>query len=101
MYRPLPDCVTIKNSDIDGLGLFAVKDIAKGTNLGVSHRKVSAYIEVIRTPLGGFYNHSESPNCKKLVKGPISSYSIELVTILDIKADEELTVKYTLYKVGE
>ena len=37
MYRPLPDCVTIKDSLIDGLGLFATKDIPKGTYLGISH----------------------------------------------------------------
>ena len=27
MYRPLPDSLTVKNSEIHGLGLFATKDI--------------------------------------------------------------------------
>ena len=26
-YRPLPDCLTIKESSIEGLGLFTKKDI--------------------------------------------------------------------------
>ena len=26
MYRPLPDGLTIKDSDVQGLGLFATKD---------------------------------------------------------------------------
>ena len=60
-YRPLPSNVTIKNSKIDGLGLFAVEDIPIGTNLGVSHQHIHSNL-LIRTPLGGFYNHSDKPN---------------------------------------
>ena len=63
MYRPLPDFLTIKNSEIEGLGLFATKDIPSGTNLGASHIKL--YSQIIRTPLGAFYNHSTEPNCAK------------------------------------
>ena len=33
MYRPLPDGLTIKNSPIEGLGLFATKDINAGEEL--------------------------------------------------------------------
>ena len=29
MYRPLPNSVTIKDSDLHGLGLFAIEDIPK------------------------------------------------------------------------
>ena len=37
MYKPLPESVTIKQSGINGLGLFADQDIKQGTNLGMSH----------------------------------------------------------------
>lgn len=103
-YRPLPDCLTIKNSEIEGLGLFATKDIPAGTDLGVSHI-VGIMSQPIRTPLGGFYNHSEEPNAYKY-KSKALVYSVgswvnvyALVTIRDIKAGEEITVTYTLYKI--
>ena len=37
MYRPLPDGLTIKNSSIEGLGLFATKEIKRNTFIGVTH----------------------------------------------------------------
>jgi SET domain-containing protein len=51
--------------------------------------------EIIRTPLGGFYNHSETPNCIKYEK----DNRFYLKTISDIEEGEELTVKYTLYNI--
>ena len=39
-YRPLPASVTINNSKIDGLGLFAVENIKEGTYLGETHLKL-------------------------------------------------------------
>ena len=63
MYKPLPDSLTIKTSGIEGLGLFAKKNIPKGTTLGISHMKMNGML--IRTPLGGFINHSDTPNCTK------------------------------------
>ena len=52
--------------------------------------------EIIRTPLGGFINHSENPNCRKWLEG--SKYYMK--TIKPIKKGEELFLKYTFYKVG-
>ena len=90
-YRPLPDNLTIKPSSIEGLGLFATQTIPKNTDLGMIHFSYGELI--IRTPLGGFINHSDKPNCKKL--------NLEdewhLKTIKEIKKNEELTLKYTLY----
>ena len=40
MYKPLPESVTIKQSGINGLGLFADQDIKQGTNLGTTHIKM-------------------------------------------------------------
>ena len=36
-YRPLPSSLTIKQSEINGLGLFATEDIPEKTLLGVTH----------------------------------------------------------------
>ena len=60
-YRPLPDLVTIKPSKIDGLGLFATQDIPKPRIIGRSHVQFTDEWE--RTPVGGFLNHSDTPNC--------------------------------------
>ena len=37
MYRPLPDGLTIKNSPIEGLGLFTNIDIKKNFYWNYSH----------------------------------------------------------------
>ena len=36
-WKPLPDFLTISESQIDGLGLFTLKDLDKGVDLGISH----------------------------------------------------------------
>jgi SET domain-containing protein len=97
-YRPLPKILTIQESDIEGLGLFATKDIKKNTNLGMMHY-ISEFSEVIRTPLGGFINHSNKPNCIKEKEDLIYEERVYLITNRLIKKGEELTVKYTMYKV--
>jgi len=97
-YKPLPNTITIKESDIEGLGLFATKDIKKNTNLGMMHY-ITEFSEVIRTPLGGFVNHSNKPNCIKEKEDLIYEERTYLITNRLIKKGEELTVKYTMYKV--
>ena len=55
-YKPLPNCVTIKTSSIDGLGLFAVEDIPNFFHIGCTHHIIqkgimnSEQAEIIRTP---------------------------------------------------
>jgi hypothetical protein len=106
MYKPLPESLTIKESKVDGLGLFAVKGIAQGTNLGMTHVKFNSTIW--RTPLGGFINHSDDANVVKVellmtnhdkpnLKFDYKKWN--LLTLRDIKKGEELTVKYTFYNV--
>lgn len=97
MYRPLPSCLTVKDSKVDGLGLFARADIPAGIRLGMSHLKYNA--KWVRTPLGGFYNHSEEPNCFKEKFKNVFKEWYELVTLKDIKEGEEIMVEYTLYKI--
>ena len=68
MYRPLPDGLTIKNSPIEGLGLFATVNIKKNTFIGVTHIRDEQFEnKYIRTPLGGFYNHSNEPTVIRMV----------------------------------
>ena len=101
MYKPLPNSLTIQQSGIDGLGLFAKEGIAQGTNLGMTHMKLGKTI--FRTPLGGFINHSNDANCVKvelrMTNGKFAYEKWNLVVLQDIKEGEELTVKYTFYKV--
>ena len=99
MYNPLPDRLTIQPSLISGLGLFAIKGIAQGTNLGTTHIKVDE--KIFRTPLGGFINCDENANCVKIemrTEGSITD-KWNLVTLRTITAGEELTLKYTFYTV--
>ena len=44
MYKPLPESLTIKQSDINGLGLFADQKIMQATNLGMTHLKFNGTI---------------------------------------------------------
>ena len=106
MYKPLPDSLTIKSSSINGLGLFAKEFIMRGTHLGMSHLKLND--KIFRTPLGGFINHSNNPNCIKVVLRCTNEDDLKLkfeykkwnlIVIEDVKEGEELTCKYTFYKI--
>ena len=51
--------------------------------------------QFIRTPLGGFINHSEVPN----LKAHLNADFRYIKTLRHIKAGEELTLEYNLYNV--
>ena len=56
--------------------------------------------EILRTPLGGFINHANEGNVIKVkFYDEIYKTKWNLVTVKNIKKGEELTVKYTFYKV--
>ena len=103
-YMPLPSSLRIGDSDVHGQGLFAKEDIPQGTDLGLSHIFVmhdwdgtiwgTKYWE--RTPLGGFINHSETPNIHVDVEGPRAHF----FTTQDIKAGEELFRQYEEAAIG-
>ena len=106
MYKPLPHGLFIEESSINGQGLHTNIKLAKGTNLGMSHVKLGELL--LRTPMGGFINHSNDPNCVKIESvtrqrvTPLYDHDFtkwDLVTIKDIDAGEELTVRYTFYKI--
>lgn len=96
-YRPLPSSLTIKRSRVDGLGLFAKEDIKQGTLLGVTHIFLYKNVEWVRTPLGGFINHSNNPNCITVSKDDnYGRANRMLYTSKNISAGDELVVYYSL-----
>ena len=101
-YYPLPNQVGIKTSPIHGLGLFALKDIPQGIELGITHIKHQLFQNGwIRTPLGGFYNHCENPNCFITDQLLEDDTSVKiLVTLKHIPMDTELTCKYSLWDIN-
>lgn len=93
-YRPLPPFITIHNSPIDGLGMFATDNIDGNFTIGITHIRDDRFENgYSRTPLGGFFNRSETPNCKVVEDGDF----IKLVTLREIVKGEEITAKYTFY----
>ena len=100
MYKPLPENLRLGFSDIHDIGLFAKEGIAQGTNLGTTHIKVKD--EIIRTPLGGFINHSDEDNCVKAeLRDERYTKKWNLIALRNIKEGEELTLKYTFYKIND
>ena len=116
MYNPLPDLLTIKTSKINGLGVFSKEVIPQATNLGMTHLELGKLM--LRTPLGGFINHSDTPNCIKSSSlltrqqwNNLHNISDEkynhdfkkwsLTTLKNIKEGEELTLQYTFYQIQD
>ena len=101
MYRPLPKSLTIKDSKIDGLGLFSKTKIQKNSFIGISHVKHDDFQDMyIRTPLGGFYNHSKNPNVTKLSSDSLPKYDFgqnieeKIKEFLEDKNDKNLKYLY-------
>jgi hypothetical protein len=94
-YRPLPDCLTI-GKGVHGNGIIATQDLKAGVFLGITHI-ANDKRGWIRTPLGGFINHSDDPNC--FINTNVHYHEgdqRELYVIRPIKKREELTIYYTL-----
>ena len=108
MYEPLPKELTLGESEIHDIGLFAKKDIKRGHDFGICHLEIGK--ELYRTPLGGFINHSDKPNCtKSMFRTQYKNYhggalkidykTWRLFAIEDIESGDELTITYTFYKI--
>ena len=96
-YKPLPDNCTISQSDIHGFGLFATMYIPAAYSLGITHVKDSDFEDgYIRTPLGGFINHSDQPNCRLVPRAIDNGHVLYLETLRTIESGEELTTKYSI-----
>ena len=103
-WRPLPDSITIRESKIEGLGVFATKDLSSETDLGISHVYDNRFPDnYIRLPLGAFINHHEMPNCKAIVSESHESLGnikhIRIITDKEISSGEELTLNYIINKL--
>ena len=107
-YRALPDGLYISTSPVAGQGVFTSKSLPVGTELGMSHIIIAD--EIIRNPLGGFINHSDTPNCEKLCPRVEKMYNLTkthyksikkyyVKVIRPIAEGEELFLSYTFYKV--
>jgi len=95
-YQPLPSGLTVAESGISGQGLFTTRRLVTGTPLGISHYRIDG--EYIRTPLGGFINHAETPNCERSQVRIRPGFDRWNITVMeDIEEGEELTLKYKLY----
>jgi len=106
MYRPLPSGLTIKDSPIEGLGLFSTIDIKKDAFIGITHIRDEQFEnKYIRTPLGGFYNHSNDPTVTRMVSdvlprlkfGDIIDLSMSGKKIKDGETDRE-NMYYNLHE---
>ena len=98
MYKPLPKFLTIKKSPIEGLGLYATDDIKANSFIGVTHIQAKNFENgYIRTPLGGFYNHSNEPNVRRVISDNLPNLkcgdpiddSLDMTKIPDGKASRE------------
>jgi len=99
MYRPLPTNLTISDSKIEGLGLFSTDFIPSETDLGMTHIYDERFPDnYIRLPLGGFFNHSITPNCEIIESIDNEIKQLRLKTLIDINPGDELTAYYTIYQ---
>ena len=97
MYQALPKCLHIKDSPVAGQVIFAKEDIPDNIYLGISHVVVDE--QIMRTPLGGFVNHSNDPNCVKGYEDQGWGKIYHMTTTKPIKKGQELFLKYTFYQV--
>ena len=103
-WRPLPSFLTVKESTIEGLVLFATKDIKEGTDLGITHVYDQRFHDnYLRLPLGAFINHHEIPNCNAVFNEEDKKLGkvkhIRIVTKKNIYKGDEITVKYVINKL--
>ena len=95
-YNPLPAGLMVADSGISGQGVFTTRRLVGGTELGISHYRIDEIL--IRTPLGGFINHADEPNCvRNQIRIRPGFDKWNLVVVEDIEEGEELTLKYTMY----
>ena len=77
--------VEVRESGIQGLGLFTTSKIKANTVIGVALRNG------VKTHAGRYVNHSPNPNTKLIVR---DMANIDLVAIRDIDEGEEITTNY-------
>ena len=106
MYKPLPRQLTIKKSPIEGLGLYATEDIKKNSSRGVTHIRDEQFEnKYIRTPVGGFYNHSNEPNVIRMVSDTLPKLQfgdpIDLKKNIREEKDKKTSLEDVFYHLQE
>lgn len=76
--------IEVKNSDIEGVGVFSLKGLSIGEIIG------DARVESNRTILGRYINHSDDPNAQAKIIGN----KAVVIAIKDISHNEEITMDY-------
>ena len=74
----------LKDSEIEGTGFFADKDLKEGNIIGYSR------LNGMRTYLGRYVNHSNEPN----IRFQLTDDDLIVIALKDIKENEEFTVNY-------
>ena len=98
MEGDIGDLAVLSESEIEGVGLFAKENIAKGTTIHMTHfyhHEEYGWVNIIPNCK---YNHSKlRANCNivTLEASPMNPVSKELVSLYDINKGEELLVDYT------
>ena len=94
-YNPLPDELMLGLSRTHGHGVFAKCDLPRKYDLGMSHIKIPIIHGYVRTPMGGFLNHSEKPNCRLFIDLDWDDYLVyKVMTMKKIKQGQELLLEY-------
>ena len=105
-WRPLPDFLTIKESKIEGLGVFTTRDLTEGFDLGISHVFDERFPDgYIRLPLGGFINHHEIPNCTAYEANEDEKMGnikhLRIKALEAVAKDTEITIKYIINRLED
>ena len=95
-YSPLIEELSIQNSSIEGVGIFTKKTLEKDFFLGISHLVNESgffHNNLVRTPLGGLINHSDTPNVTMEFDGVNNHYYF--ITNSEVEYMTELTLDYS------
>ena len=82
----------VGKSNIEGVGVFAKKDIKPGDYIGKAHTINQLYTDYDFTDLGKNHNHSENPNAQNVLVGNERHF----VATKPIKKGTEITTNYRL-----
>ena len=98
MAATLGESVCLKDSDIQGVGLFAKEPIAKDSLIHYTHVYHDRYKEWVNLTPNYKYNHSKvKENCDVTEDGKI----MKMTALRDIAEGEEILVDYTKNKILE
>ena len=92
MESELGELACLKDSDIQGVGLFAKQDIPEGSFIHYTHAYHPRYKDWINLTPNYKYNHSKTKeNCEVVLDNKV----MKMVALKDIYEGEELLVDYT------